>query len=328
MRRRDFIAGIVGLAAASPLGAHAQQPASKMRLVAVLESATTRSDDPHITVFRKQLAELGWQEGRNAQIEIRSGESNISKARSSAAELVAMRPDALLATNTQMVQLVESQTRDIPIVFVDVPDPIGSGLVSNLARPGGNVTGFTNFEPSVAGKWLEFLKEIAPGLKRVAVLLQAGNSTAFGYEKAIEAAAPTFAVEVYPASARDGPSIDSTIENLAQQPDSGLIVPPSALAVQYRERIVALAMQYRLPAMYPYDEFISSGGLIGYGIDRRALYRQAATYVDRIFKGEKAGDLPVQAPTKFELVINLKTAKSMGLTIPQSVLLLADEVIE
>jgi putative tryptophan/tyrosine transport system substrate-binding protein len=227
-----------------------------------------------------------------------------------------------------MVQLILAKTGNIPIVFVNVPDPIGSGLIASFARPGGNATGFTNFEPSIAGKWLEFLKDVAPGLNRIAVILQAGNPTAAGYQKAIEAAAPTFAVKVSPASLRDGPSIDAAVETFALEPGGGLIVPPSALSVDYRDRIIALAAQYRLPAMYPYNEFTSAGGLISYGLDQSIPFQEAASYVDRILKGEKAGDLPVQAPTKFELVVNLKTAKTLGLTIPQSMLLLADDVIE
>jgi len=324
--RRQFISAIGGAAAAWPLVARAQQAASRTRLVAILDSGG--GDDPRDAAFRKQLAELGWQEGRNIQIELRRGESDINRARTFATELIAMKPDVFFATNTQMVQLILDKIRDIPIVFVNVPDPVGSGLISNFARPGGNATGFTNFEPSIAGKWLEFLKDIAPGLKSVAVILQAGNPTAAGYEKTIEAAARTYAVEVRPASLRDGTSIDVAVETFAREPGGGLIVPPSALSVSYRDRIVALAAKYRLPAMYPYSEFISAGGLMSYGLDQNALYQQAASYVDRILKGEKPGDLPVQAPTKFELVVNLSTAKEIGLTIPRSMLLVADHVIE
>jgi putative ABC transport system substrate-binding protein len=319
MRRREFITVLGGAAAAWPLAAGAQQPASQMRLIAVLNSAGS-DEEPHELAFRKRLAELGWQEGRTIQFEIRRAESDINRARTFAAELVAIKPDVFLATNSLMVELILAKTRDVPIVFIFVPDPIGSGLVASFARPAGNVTGFTNFELSVSGKWLEFLKDAAPGLVRV--ILDAGTPTAAEYEKAIEAAAPTLAVQVNPASLRDGASIDAAVETFARAPGGGLIVPPSALSVAYRDRIIALAAQYRLPAMYPYSEFASAGGLMSYGFDRGILYQEAASYVDRILKGEKPGDLPVQAPTKFELIINLKTAKALGLSIPQSILLL------
>jgi putative tryptophan/tyrosine transport system substrate-binding protein len=325
MRRREVVELIVGAAAAWPLGVRAQQPANQMRLVAVLTAGG--EEQPHEAVFRKRLAELGWQEGRNIKIEIRRAETNVDLARDFATELVAMKPDVFLVTNSQMAQLIMAKTRDIPIVFIFVPDPIGSGLIANFARPGGNVTGFTNFDTSVAGKWLEFLKDVVPGLNRVAVILDAVNPTAAAYEKAIEAAAPTFPMQVTPASLRDAASIDTTIETFAHEP-GGLVVPPSAFSVVNRDRIIAVASRYRLPAMYPYSDFPSAGGLMSYGFNRSANYQAAASYIDRILKGERVSDLPVQTPTKFELVINLKTAKTLGLTVPQSMLLVADEVIE
>jgi putative ABC transport system substrate-binding protein len=271
---------------------------------------------------------LGWHDGRNAQIEIRRGESDISRARNFAAELAAMKPDIFFATNTQMVQLIQAITRSIPIVFVNVPDPVGSGLVASFAHPGGNVTGFTNFDPAMGGKWLELLKDVAPNLKRVAVILQAGNPTGPGFLKMIEAAAPTFAVQVRPASLSDGPSIDAAIEAFAQESDGGLIVIASALTTVFRDRIIALAARTRLPAIYPYSEFTAAGGLMSYGLDRTIFYQQAAAYVDRILRGAKPGDLPVQTPTKIEFVVNLKTAKALGLRIPETFLMLANEVIE
>jgi len=325
--RREFISVLGGATLAWPLAARAQQPARQIRLVAILASGG-RGDEPHVAAFRKRLAELGWQEGRSIQFEIRLGETDVNRSRGYAAELIAMKPDVFFATNIRMVQLIQAETRDIPIVFVQVPNPIGSGFIASFARPGGNVTGFTNFEPSIAGKWLEFLKDVVPGLVRVAVILDAGEPTQAEYEQAIEAAAPTFAVRVSPASLRDGVSIDAAVETFAREPGGGLIVPPSALSLVYRDRIIALATQYRLPIMYPYSEFACAGGLMSYGLDRGILYQQAASYVDRILRGEKPSDLPVQAPTKFELVINLKTAKALGLTIPKPMLLVADDVIE
>jgi putative ABC transport system substrate-binding protein len=239
-----------------------------------------------------------------------------------------MKPDIFFATNTQMVQLIQAKTRSIPIVFVNVPDPVGSGLVASFAHPGGNVTGFTNFDPAMGGKWLELLKDVAPNLKRVAVILQAGNPTAAGFLQMIEAAAPTFAVEVKPASLSDGPSIDAAVEAFAQEPEGGLVVTASALTAVFRDRIIALAARTRLPAIYPYSEFPAAGALMSYGIDRKYYYEEAAAYVDRILKGEKPGDLPVQAPIRYQLVINLKTAKALGFEIPPTLLARADEVIE
>jgi putative ABC transport system substrate-binding protein len=325
MRRRDFIKGIAGSAVAWPFAARAQQSASQMRLVAILSSIGANNKPEE--ALRKRLAELGWREGGNIRYEIRRAESDVNRARVFAAELVAMRPDVIFASNGQMVESILAKTRDIPIVFVAVPDPIGSGFIASFARPGGNVTGFTNFEPSVAGKWIEFLKDIAPDLNRVAVILD-GNQPSVEYENAIEVAAPTFAIQLTPAKLRDGASIDAAVATFAREGGGGLIVPSSALSVLNRDRIIALAAQYRLPAMYPYNEFVAAGGLVSYGLDRNAYYRDAALYVDRVLKGEKPADLPVQAPTKFDLTINLKTAKALGLSVPKSMLLVADEVIE
>jgi putative ABC transport system substrate-binding protein len=323
--RRKFIASISG-AVVWPLSSRAQGPGA-VRRIAILDSAG-REAEPHIAAFRQRLDGLGWHEGRNVQIEVRHGESDVNRARNFAAELAAMKPDIFLATNTQMVQLIQAKTRSIPIVFVNVPDPVGSGLVASFAHPGANVTGFTNFDSAMGGKWLELLKDVAPNLKRVAVILQAGNPTAPGFLKMIEAAAPTFAVQVKPASLSDGPSIDAAVEAFAQEPDGGLVVTASALAAVFRDRIIAAAARTRLPAMYPYSEFPAAGALMSYGIDRKVYYQEAAAYVDRILKGEKPGDLPVQAPTKYELVVNLKTAKALGLTIREAFLMLVNEVIE
>jgi putative ABC transport system substrate-binding protein len=324
MRRREFIAAL-GAATAWPLSARSQQP-DTMRRIAILDSG--RGAEPSLVAFRQRLDALGWHDGRNVRIELRQGESDINRARNFAAELAAMKPDIFLATNTQMVQLIQAETRSIAIVFVNVPDPVGSGLVASFGHPGGNVTGFTNFDPAMGGKWLELLKDVAPNLKRVAVILQAENPTAAGFLKMIEAAAPTFAVQLKPASLSDGPSIDAAVEAFAQEPETGLVVTASALAAVFRDRIIALAARTRLPAIYPYSEFPAAGGLMSYGIDRKIYYQEAAEYVDRILKGEKPGDLPVQAPTKYELVVNLKTAKALGIEVPHGLLNAADEVIE
>jgi putative tryptophan/tyrosine transport system substrate-binding protein len=327
IRRREFITLLGGAAAVTwPIATLAQGP-GVVRRIAILDSAG-RDTEPHIAAFRQRLDGLGWHEGRNVQIEVRHGESDINRARNFAAELAAMKPDIFLATNTQMVQLIQAKTRSIPIVFVNVPDPVGSGLVASFARPSANVTGFTNFDPAMGGKWLELPKDVAPNVKRVAVILQAGNPTAPGFLKMIEAAAPTFAVQVKPASLSDGPSIDAAVEAFAQEPDGGLVVTASALAAVFRDRIIASAARTRLPAMYPYSEFPAAGALMSYGIDRKVYYQEAAAYVDRILRGEKPGDLPVQAPTKYELVLNLKTAKALDLEVPPTLLARADEVIE
>jgi len=285
-------------------------------------------DEPPASAFKRALDGLGWREGRSIRTEIRYSASDISRARKYAAELFAMTPDVFLAGNTQMVQLIQEKTRSIPIVFVTVPDPVGSGFVASFARPGGNITGFTNFDSSMGEKWLELLKDVCPNLVRVAVILQAGNPTAPGFLKAVEAAARVYSVFVTPANVSDGPSIQSAINAFAREPNGGLLVPPSALAVVFRNEIISLAARTRLPAIYPYAEYTAAGGLMSYGFDRTILYQQAASYVHRILKGEKPADLPVQAPTRFELIINLKIAKMLGLNVPTSILLRADKVIE
>ena len=327
MRRREFISLLSGAAVAWPLAALAQQ-SERIRRVAILASGGA-DEALNITIFKLALDRLGWHEGRNIQIEFRLAEGDVDHARGYPTELVAITPNVFFATNTQMVQMIQAKTRTVPIVFVSVPDPVGSGLTVSFAHPSGNITGFTNFDPSMGGKWLQLLKEVRPDLKHVAVILQAGNPTAAAYAKAVEAAAQAFALQVSAASLSDGPSIDAAIEAFAREPGGGLVVlPPSALAAVYQERIIALAAQSRLPAVYPYSEFAAAGGLMSYGLDRTIVYQQAASYVDRILKGETAGDLPIQTPTKFELVVNLKTAKALGLTISESFLLLANKVIE
>jgi len=326
MRRREFTK-LLSVVAAWPLTAIAQQTPEHIRLVAILSSIGI-SDQPREGSFRKRLAELGWREGTNVRFEIRHAEADINCARGFAVELAAMKPDVFLVTNTQMTQLVLANTHDIPIVFISVPDPIGSGLVTSFARPGGRVTGFTNFEPSIGGKWLQFLRDVDPALDHAFVVLDPTNPTAALYEKAIKEAALTLAVKLNPILVRDSADIEAAAESFAREPNGGLLVPPSSLSVLVRDQIIALAARHRLPAIYPYGEFADAGGLMTYGIDLNFPYQEAASYVARILKGESAGNLPVQAPTKFELTINVKTARTLGLSIPRSMLLVADKVIE
>jgi putative tryptophan/tyrosine transport system substrate-binding protein len=328
MRRRQFMT-LLGGAAAWPLAAHAQQP-ERMRRIGVLMNLT--ADDPEssarITAFAQGLAELGWTVGRNVQIEYRYFAGDADSARRYAAELVAFAPDVILAQGSQPVALLQQLTRTIPIVFANANDPVGNGLVDSLARPGGNTTGFMTVEFSMAGKWLEMLKQIAPSVTRVAVLRDATQGGGTSQFAVIQAMAPSLRVEVNPVNVRDAGQIERDLNAFARGVNDGLMVTTSTLAQIYRDLIIRLAAQHRLPAVYPYRYFVTRGGLISFGHDQTGQYRLAAGYVDRILKGEKPADLPVQAPTKFEMVINLKTAKSLGLTVPPGLLAAADEVIE
>jgi putative ABC transport system substrate-binding protein len=328
LNRREFITLLDG-AAAWPLAARAQQP-DKMRRVGVL--MTLAADDPQsmarIAAFLQGLQQLGWTDGRDVRIEYRWGAADADRIRKGAAELVALTPDVILSVGTPGVTALQQVTRTIPIVFVTVADPVGAGLVASLARPGGNTTGFTVFEYSIGGKLLEVLKEIAPRLSRVAVLRDPAIASGIGMWGAIQSVAPSFGVELSPVDVRATGEIESGVGAFAREPDGGLIVPGSAPAIFHRDRIIALAARHRLPAVYPYRFFVAAGGLISYGPNPVDEYRRAAGYVDRILKGEKPAALPVQAPTKYELVVNLKTAKALGLTVPDTVLARADEVIE
>ena len=324
LRRREVITLIGGLAATWPVAVRGQQ-LERTQLVGVLMSD---QDEVGVNAFRQELDALATRDGRPIRVEVRYSSSDISLARKAAAELFAMTPDIFLANNTQMTQLISEKTHSIPIVFVQVPDPIGSGFVASFARPGGNLTGFTNFDPSMGGKWLELLKDVSPRLASIAVILQKGNPTAPPFLKAIEDAAPSFSVRVTPFSLSDGPEIDAAINSFAPEPNGGLIVLPSAFASFHRDKLVAIAARSRLPAIYPLNEFAAAGGLMSYGFDRKNFFQQAASYVHRILKGDKPGDLPVQTPTKFQFVINLKTAHALGIKISANVLSLADEVIE
>ena len=327
MKRREFIAALGG-AAAWPMVARAQQP-ERTRRIGVLMNRT--ADDPEtssfVGAFAQGLAELGWTIGRNVRIEYRWGANDADLDRRYAPDLVALAPDVILAAGTVSVAALQRVTRTLPIVFVTVTDPVGAGFVDSLARPGGNTTGFTLFEYSLSGKWLELLKQIAPGITRVAVLRDPANPAGSAQFAAIQAVAQS-GVEVSPISVRDAAEIERAVTVFARAPNSGLIVTGSASATRYGETIIKLAARHKLPAVYPNRFSILAGGLICYGPDRIDMYRRAAGYIDRILKGEKPADLPVQAPTKYELVINLKTAKALGLEVPQSLLARADEVIE
>jgi putative ABC transport system substrate-binding protein len=312
-----------------PLAARAQQ-AERMRRIGVL--MTTAANDPEskarIGAFLQGLQDLGWIDGRNVSIEARWPAGDPVRIRRYAAELAGLAPDLILATGSATVAPLLQVTRAVPVVFVLVPDPVGAGFVDSLARPGGNATGFTNFEYGISAKWLELLKEIAPGVMRVAVLRDSALAVGSGQFGAIQSVAPSFGAELRPIDVRDAAEIERAIAAFARAPNGGLIVTGSALAVVHRDLIIALAARYKLPAVYFQRLFAASGGLISYGPNFLDQYRRAAGYVDRILKGEKPADLPVQAPTKFELVINLKTAKALGLTVPPTLLARADDVIE
>jgi putative ABC transport system substrate-binding protein len=329
MRRRDFIKVIVGSAAAWPLAALAQQGEHKRRIGVLMN---IMSDDPEsqirLAAFTQGLYQLGWIVGQNVSIDIRWGAGNLENLRKYSAELVALGPDVIMANSSACVSHILDATRAIPVVFTTVTDPVGAGYVESLAHPGGNITGFTNFEYAIAGKWLELLKEIAPRISRVAVMRESAVAAGPGQFAAIQAAALPLRIDLRPIDPRDPSEIEHAIAEFAHEPNGGLIVTGSSVASNHRKLIIALAAQHQLPVVYNARFYVSDGGLISYGPDFVDQYRRAASYVDRILKGEKPADLPVQAPTKYELVINLKTAKTLGLTVPQLLLARADEVIE
>ena len=327
-RRRAFIS-LLGGAATWPLAARAQQGES-MRRIGVLMS--TSADDPEgqarLAAFQQGLQQSGWTIGRNVRIDSRWPAGDSERLRRYAAELVALSPDVILATGSAAAGPLLQATRTIPVVFVIVPDPVGAGFVNSLSRPGGNATGFIQFEYGISGKWLELLKQIAPGVTRAAILRDPAISAGIGQFGAIQAVAPSLGVEVSPINVRDAGEIERAIEDFARSPNAGLITTGSALAVVHRHLIITLAAKHRLPAVYFQRTLVADGGLISYGADGIDQHRRAVGYVDRILKGEKPADLPVQMPTKYELVINLKTAKVLGLEIPPTLLARADEVIE
>jgi ABC-type uncharacterized transport system substrate-binding protein len=329
MKRREFIT-LIGGAVAWPLAARAQQPAERMRRVGVLMSLA--ADDPasqaRLAAFAQGLQQLGWTIGQTARVDYRWAGANADTMRKYAAELVALAPDVILATSSPSVAALREATRTVPIVFANVIDPVGAGFVESVARPGGNVTGFLLFEYGISGKWLELLKQIAPSVARAAVLRDPTIASGSGQLGAIQGAAPAFGVELRLVDVRDAGEIERAVATFAHASNGGLIVTASLAAVVHRDLIIGLAARYRLPAIYTQRVFVTDGGLIAYGPDFIDQYRRAAGYVDRILKGEKPADLPVQAPTKYELVINLKTAKALGLEIPPTLLARADEVIE
>jgi putative tryptophan/tyrosine transport system substrate-binding protein len=329
MRRRDFIKVVAGAAAIRPMTSHAQQ-SDRMRRVGVLmnRAASDPQGQARVAAFQQALQKLGWDEGRNVRIDIRWGEDKPDLERKSAAELIALAPDVVLSAGTLSVQGFQGFGSTFPIVFVLVIDPVGVGLVDNLAKPGGNVTGFMTYEYSIGSKWLELLKQISPNVTRVAVLRDAAIPSGNAQFATIQAVAQSFGVEVSPVNVRDAGEIERAVAAFARAPNGGLIVTPNASVSVHRDVIIKLAARHKLPAVYPYRDMVADGGLMSYAPDLLDQFRRAASYVDRILKGEKPADLPVQAPTKFELVINLKTAKALGLNVPASVLTSADEVID
>jgi putative tryptophan/tyrosine transport system substrate-binding protein len=328
IRRREFIT-LLGGAAAWPLVARAQQSERMRRIGVILGNIETDPEaQVRIGAFRQRLAELGWIEGRNVSFDYRFGATDPDRIRSLVRELVDLGPDVILGAGTPIAVALKKQTRTIPIVFALVGDPVASGLVASLARPGENMTGLTNYEYAMGGKWVETLKESAPPVTRVLAIQNPANATAPGLMRAIEAAARSLGLQITTASTLDVTVMEQAIGAFAREPNGGLIVLPDATTTNLRESLVALAARYRLPAIYPFRYFAESGGLISYGIDTADEFRLAAGYVSRILKGEKPADLPVQAPTKFELVINLKTAQALGLDLPPFLQQRADEVIE
>jgi ABC-type uncharacterized transport system substrate-binding protein len=327
MKRRTFITLLGGAAATWPFGARAQQP-DRMLTVAVLNAFA--ESDPEVrsqlATFQQALQKLGWVEGRNVRIDHRWGDADPTRLRAQAKELVGRKPDAILAITALALQPLLQETRSIPIVFTRIVEPVSAGFVASFARPGGNVTGFTVAEFSMHAKLLEALKEV--DVTRVGVIYNPDQIPQVGIFRAIEAAAPSVKMQVTAAGARDAADVERIIDQLAREPNGGLIVPPNPVTEANRAMIIALAARHRLPAAYVFRHFVAHGGLISYGVDVAEQYRQAASYVDRILRGEKPADLPVQQPTKFELAVNLKTAKALGLEVPPTLLARADEVIE
>jgi len=330
VRRRDFIKGIAGSVVAWPITARAQQLERIRRIGVILPAAANDAEfQTWVGAFLQALAQLGWIIGRNVRIDIRWATVNYAEIRKQATELVALAPDVIVASGTSTVGPVLQATRTVPVVFPIVVDPVGSGFVDSLSRPGGNATGFLTFEYSLSGKWLELLKQIAPGVTRVAVFRDPASPSGTGQFGAIQAVAPSLGVEVSPLNAqRDAGEIERAIAAFARGANGGLIVSATGMSILHHDLFVSLAARHKLPAVYYERLFVAAGGLISYGPDRTDQYRRAAGYVDRILKGEKPADLPVEAPTKYELIINLKTAKALGLAMPPAVLGRADEVIE
>jgi putative ABC transport system substrate-binding protein len=326
MRRREFIAGL-GSAVALPLAAHAQQP-ERMRRIGVLMGFDENDPEGELSVFTQALADLGWGDGRNVRIDFRRGGGDINRIRAFAQELVGLQPDIIVTTGTLATVAVQRETRTIPIVFASVTDPVASGLVARLDHPSGNITGFADFEATLGGKWLELLSEIAPGLKRAAIMFDPDTSLASAYMPSFETAARSLKVAPIVAPVHSDGEIETTIVALGREPGGGLVVIPDTFTLVHRVLMISAAARNNIPAVYNFSVFARDGGLLSYGPDIVDNWRRAAPYVDRILRGAKPGDLPVQFPTKYEMVVNLKTAKALGVTIPPSLLAVADEVIE
>jgi putative ABC transport system substrate-binding protein len=331
VRRREFITLLGGAAAAWPLAARAQQPAERTRRIGMLVSNVETDPAVHgrIAAFRQSLEQLGWLEGRNVQIELRFTGDNYERLPQLVQEMVAFNPDVIFASATPAVRALQAKTRTIPIVFVYVSDPVGAGVVASLARPGANTTGLLLYEESIAGKWLGMLKEMSPPLTQAALV---GNPKGFTYDyfvRSSKAIAPALGIEGAPTPIEnDAAAIEQPIAALARTPNCGLFLPPDITTDHYRDLIIALAARYRLPAVYAFRHFVTAGGLMSYGVDMVEQHRQAASYVDRILRGANPADLPVQAPTKYETVLNLKTARALAFDVPPTLLVRADEVIE
>jgi putative tryptophan/tyrosine transport system substrate-binding protein len=329
MQRREFITLLGGTAVALPFAAHAQQ-SDKMRRIGVLVGLAENDPDAkaRLTGFREALAKVGWSEGRNVSLDYRFGAGRAEHVEALAKELVALQPDVIISQGTSVTAALKRESNKIPIVFVTVSDPIGSGFVASLPRPGGNITGLLMYEAGIIGKWMAMLKEIAPRLARAALVANP-KGTAYDYFlQAAEAAAPSLAIEIVPSPIENTADIERVIDSVARVPNSGLLLPPDTTTITHRDLIIALAARHRLPAVYSLRVFVTAGGLMSYGTDPVEIFRLAATYADRILRGAKPADLPVQAPTKYETIVNLKTAKALGLDVPPSLIVRADEVIE
>jgi putative ABC transport system substrate-binding protein len=328
MRRRDFL-GVLGGAAIWPIAAHAQQPGIRRVTMVMPASQDDQDWQGRLAAFIETLARLGWSDGRNVRIDVRWVGVNVALYKPFAMDLAAGSPSDLIVTSSNpLVAQLQSQIKNIPIVFTGVSDPVGGGSVNNIARPGGNATGFENFQPDIGGKWLGLLKEVAPSMTRVGILLHPETPAHAAFRQVIEAASPMLALPITAIGVHDATEIEQSLAKFAEEPNGGVIVLPHPILIQNRDSILVLAARYRLPTIYPFRYFATSGGLISYGTDYIEQWRGAAGYVHRILKGEKPGDLPVQASSKYELIINLKTAKAIGLDVPAQMLNRADKVIE